>query len=414
MDLWQNFPEPTYVRDGLGRLVRVQASPDTDALCPRLDPDRDRPDRLVMFGDMYRMGDRSFGFYEDGEEAIRVLLDSQINRAALEAAFSFVASGKLTDHALVDSPFGPHPLLVAYEGLGYTWKVPEDESVAQCVRDLMAAGRAAPSIDPAAEDRAVEAALLAGPMDGLALVECPWPSGAYLLVDETDPDCAAEVKATSDPWLLAVLCLNAIGREPADAARLLEELGTLLRAVAYRERGGMGFVEPCDLDGPFDGLQWVHKGGVDVAQGESWVDAATRRLDSVLSELNAWLQGSVWTCEAREVFGDGEEDRLSGIIVTEDKDAATVCLSAMGLTDASAAGAPDLSDPVGCAAAEVASRAAAEGRTAGPDEVVSLVISDDALWDLWVGFAVEHDREVIEAVYRCLERVVRESMGPRA
>lgn len=195
MDLWQNFPDPTYVRDADGRLLCVFARREEYAENPRRD--FDHPDHLAMFGDLDWLTDGAGIRRRDPEGVLRSLLE---DACTPEEVVAFVAEGGLTDHELVGSPFGPHPLLVGYEGTGYTGKL-EGDGALDCIRELVEAGRRAPSLEGATEPDLWDA-FEAGPVDGFALIPCPWPTGDYLLVDETDPDCAPSVEATRDLRLL--------------------------------------------------------------------------------------------------------------------------------------------------------------------------------------------------------------------
>lgn len=413
MDLWQNFPDPTYVRDADGRLLCVFARREEYAENPRRD--FDHPDHLAMFGDLDWLTDGAGIRRRDPEGVLRSLLE---DACTPEEVVAFVAEGGLTDHELVGSPFGPHPLLVGYEGTGYTGKL-EGDGALDCIRELVEAGRRAPSLEGATEPDLWDA-LEAGPVDGFALIPCPWPTGDYLLVDETDPDCAPSVEATRDLRLLGGLCLDALSAEPADAARLLASRGVYLRAVVASGDPR----DPWRVDGwdlavlaslgerarPVDGFQWVSKGDVDRGEVETWEQAASKLMDSELSVLNAWLQGEVWTCEADEVFGSGD-DVCHDVIVVDGQDPAEQCLAVLGLEDAVAVPAPDLTDAVSCAVAEVAAQAKAAGTAPTVADAVSLVTRDRTLWIRWVETAVKCFPDVRLALQGHLEEACGSAMA---
>lgn len=413
MDLWQNFPDPTYVRDSDGRLLCVFARREDYAENPRRE--FDHPDHLAMFGDLDWLGDGGSTRHRGPEGVLRSLLEEACTP---EEVLAFVAKGGLTDHELVDSPFGPHPLLVGYEGTGYTRKL-ERDSAADCIRELVEAGRHAPTLAEACEPDLWDA-FEAGPVDGFALVPCPWPTGDYLLVNGTDPDCAPSVEATRDPRLLEELCLDALSEEPADAARLLGSCGVCLRAVVASGDPR----DPWQVDGwdlavlaalgdrsrPFDGFQWVSKDDVYRGDRETWEEAAVRLMDSELSVLNAWLQGDVWTCEADEVFGPGD-DVCYDVVVVDGADAAEECLALLGLEDVTGAEPPDLTDAVSCAVAEVKAQAEATGATPTVAEAVSLVTRDRTLWMRWVETAVKCFPDVRLALQGHLEEVCGRAMA---
>lgn len=159
-----------------------------------------------------------------------------------------------------------------------------------------------------------------------------------------------------------------------------------------------------------DGFQWVSKDDVNRGEGETWEQAASKLVDSELSVLNAWLQGEVWTCEADEVFGSGD-DVCYDVIVVDGQDPAEQCLALLGLEDAVAAPAPDLTDAVSCAVAEVAAQAEAAGTAPTVAEAVSLVTRDRTLWIRWVETAVKCFPDVRLALQGHLEEACGSAMA---
>lgn len=109
------------MRDADGRPLCVLARREEYAENPRRD--LDHPDHLAMFGDLDRLTDGAGIRRRDPEGVLRSLPEDA--RTPEEVA-AFVAGGGLTDHGLVGSPFGPHPLLVGHEGTGHTGKLEGD------------------------------------------------------------------------------------------------------------------------------------------------------------------------------------------------------------------------------------------------------------------------------------------------